>query len=160
MVARNIGDETFPKLLIFLRLLLPSFPRATHGIMANIVVVSHFSGQSAFYLQFGCVCARVRELGMRMYVTARSGPLYVCFMYVSRCMCARGRHACSPLIDRDMTKKKKTWKKNKKRRNAPFPSHNSENSRCNILNKSIKNGFKWHQKSLGVVKDVSFFKIE
>lgn len=76
MLARNTGDETFPKLFNLLRLLLPLFfsllllllllSRATRGIMANIVVdVFYFTPLFHIYLfiyfigSFGCVCVRV-----------------------------------------------------------------------------------------------------
>lgn len=100
--------------LFFLSLLL-LLSRATRGIMANIVVdVFYFTPLFHIYLfiyfigSFGCVCvcacSHVSDwheacMYVCMYacihVTARSGPLYVCVMYVSRCMCARGRQACS-----------------------------------------------------------------
>lgn len=75
MLARNTGDETFPKLFNLLRLLLPLFPlslllllsRATRGIMANIVVdVFYFTPLFHIYLFISlavlavCVCARAR----------------------------------------------------------------------------------------------------
>lgn len=89
------SHTTFPKLLN-LPWLPPFFFHDQHGIMASIVVVFHFSRPySAFFLICSLdMCAYVRELGMRMYVTARPGPLYVCVIHVSRCMCAGNRHAC------------------------------------------------------------------
>lgn len=83
-----------------------------------------------FIGSFGCVCvcacSHVSDwheacMYVCIHVTARSGPLYVCVMYVSRCMCARGRQACS---SRSSASKpwhdKKKKRKEKKRRNALF----------------------------------------
>lgn len=81
-----------------------------------------------------CVCARARMwvIGTRhacmyvcIHVTARSGPLYVCVMYVSRCMCARGRQACSSRSSAYKPWHDKKKEKKKKRRNALF-SHITE----------------------------------
>lgn len=78
-----------------------------------------------------CVCVRVlacewlaRGMHVCMYVcihvTARSGPLYVCVMYVSRCMCARGRQACSSRSSASKPWHDKKKRKEKKLRNALF----------------------------------------
>lgn len=100
MVAWDSGGETFPQLLNWTRLLLPFFfPTSNTRDNGQYSCCVLFLRPLRF---FGCVClcvlcacARAWVIGTRMYVTARSGPLYVCVMYVSRRMCARGRHACS-----------------------------------------------------------------
>lgn len=127
------SHQSFPKKnkwSNFSRLLLPHFcllARTTRLIYSSCCFISLYS----FFTIFICSLAMCARVCVRAYMWDRHAnvcnralriTLRVCHVW-SRCMCARGRCACtSPHLDRDMTKKTAL--------NAPFaPGKQSETSR-------------------------------
>lgn len=155
MVAWNTGDETFPKLLNLLRLLLPFFffsstsntrDNGQYSCCCCVLFLRPLRFLCSVWICSLCACVRARVLAcewlawsmyVSMYVTARSGPLYVCVTYVKPVVCApvADMYAASePSGSRDITKKeRKKEKKGKSREMHLFPK---------ILPKSIAVAFK------------------
>lgn len=131
------SHQSFPKKIndrIFRDSCCPFFffcllPRTTRLIYSSCCFISLYSFFKTIFICSLAMCARVcvraymRDRHANVCNRALRITLRVCHVW-SRCMCARGRCACtSPPLDRDMTKKKPAL-------NAPFaPGKQSETSR-------------------------------